>query len=167
MRQPFRTARGTRFQLGRRLRLRFPLRDRLEMLAATMGFYALLILIPVMLIWPSSFWPLLAAMLGLSLFYTITLPWLPGQDGLAKSLPLTLIALVGMLLYSWYVQSTALADIFNRVVGLTGLSVFVGAELQGMSPRMRGEQANWGWEAIIAVLLGLAYWLIPRLMGWR
>jgi len=147
--------------------VRFPLRDRLEMLAATMGFYALLILIPVMLIWPSSFWPLLAAMLGLSLFYAITLPWLPGQDGLAKSLPLTVIALAGMLLYSWYAQSTSLADIFNRVVGLTGLSVFVGAELQGMSPRMRGEQANWGWEAIIGVLLGLVYWLIPPLMGWR
>ncbi len=147
--------------------VRFPLRDRLEMLAATMGFYAMLILIPVALLWPSSFWPLLAAMLGLSLFYAITLPWLPGIDGLAKSLPLGLIALAGMLLYSWFVHSTALADIFNRVVGLTGLSVFVGAELQGMSPRMRGEQANWGWEAIIAVLLGLAYWLIPRLMGWR
>ncbi len=147
--------------------VRFPLRDRLEMLAATMGFYALLILIPVALLWPASFWPLLAAMLGLSLFYAITLPWLPGSDGLAKSLPLTLIALAGMLLYSWYVQSTALADIFNRVVGLSGLSVFVGAELQGMSPRMRGEQANWGWEAIIAVILGLAYWLIPLLMDWR
>jgi SAM-dependent methyltransferase len=145
----------------------FPLLDRLEMLAATMGFYALLILVPVALLWPSSFWPLLAAMLGLSLFYTITLPWIPGRDGLAKSLPLALIALTGMLLYSWYVQSTALADIFNRVVGLTGLSVFVGAELQGMSPRMRGEQANWGWEAIIAVCLGLAYWLIPGLTGWR
>jgi ubiquinone/menaquinone biosynthesis C-methylase UbiE len=147
--------------------VRFPLRDRLEMLAATMGFYGLMILIPVALIWPASFWPLLAAMLGLSLFYAITLPWLPGQDGLAKSLPLAVIALAGMLVYSWYVHSTALTDIFNRLVGLTGLSVFVGAELQGMSPKMRGEQANWGWEVIIAVFLALAYWLIPRLLGWR
>jgi hypothetical protein len=103
----------------------------------------------------------------LSLFYAITLPWLPGQDGLAKSLPLAVIALAGMLVYSWYVHSTALTDIFNRLVGLTGLSVFVGAELQGMSPKMRGEQANWGWEVIIAVFLALAYWLIPRLLGWR
>jgi ubiquinone/menaquinone biosynthesis C-methylase UbiE len=147
--------------------VRFPLRDRLEMLAATLGFYGLMILIPVALIWPSSFLPLLAAMFGLSLFYAIVLPWLPGHDGLAKSLPLTLIALVGMLFYSWRVDSTALLDIFNRVVSLTGLSVFVGAELQGMSPLMRGEQANWGWEAIVAVVLGLAYWLVPILLGWR
>ncbi len=147
--------------------VRFPLRDRLEMLAATMGFYGLMILVPVALIWPSSFWPLLVAMLGLSLFYAITHPWLPGHDGLAKSVPLALIALAGMLIYSWRVDSMALADIFNRLVGLTGLSVFVGAELQGMSPRMRGEQANWGWEAIIAVVLLLAYWLIPTLLDWR
>lgn len=147
--------------------VRFPLRDRLEMLMATMGFYGLLILVPVALIWPSSLWPLIAAMLGLSLFYAVTLPWLPGKDGLAKSIPLTLITLVGMLLYSWRVDSLELADLFNRVVGLTGLSVFVGGELQGMSPRMRGEQANWGWEALIAVVLGLAYWLVPILLGWR
>ncbi len=147
--------------------VRFPLRDRLEMVAATMGFYGLMILIPVALIWPSSFWPLLVAMFGLSIFYAITLPWLPGHDGLAKSLPLALIALAGMLLYSWRVDSMALPDIFNRFVGLTGLSVFVGAELQGMSPRMRGEQANWSWEALIAVVLGLAYWLVPILLGWR
>jgi len=45
--------------------------------------------------------------------------------------------------------------------------VFIGAELQGMSPLMRGEQANWGWEALIGSLLGLAYWLVPVFMGWR
>jgi hypothetical protein len=36
-----------------------------------------------------------------------------------------------------------------------------------MSPLMRGEQANWSWEAIIGVTLGLIYWLVPQLIGWR
>jgi hypothetical protein len=31
---------------------------------------------------------------------------------------------------------------------------------------MRGEQANWGWEAVIAGFLGALYWLVPRLLGW-
>lgn len=35
-------------------------------------------------------------------------------------------------------------DLFHWAVILTGLSVFTAAELQGMSPLMRGEQANWG-----------------------
>ena len=53
------------------------------------------------------------------------------------------------------------------MVGLTGLSVFTGAELQGMSPLMRGEQANWGWEAVIGLVLGAVYWLVPLVLGWR
>ena len=57
--------------------------------------------------------------------------------------------------------------LFKWVVGLTGLSVFTAAELQGMSPLMRGEQANWGWEAAIAMVLGLIYWLTPLALGWR
>jgi ubiquinone/menaquinone biosynthesis C-methylase UbiE len=158
---------GARKKTDDMRQVKFPLGDRLEMMAATMGFYGLMILVPTALIWPSSFWPLFSALLGLSLFYTIMLPWLPGKDGLAKSVPLALFALSGMLLYSWAVDSLVAADMFNRVVGMTGLSVFVGGELQGMSPRMRGEQANWGWEALIAVVLGLAYWLIPVFSGWR
>ena len=57
--------------------------------------------------------------------------------------------------------------IADSVAGLTGLSVFTAAELQGMSPLMRGEQANWGWEAVIGVALGAIYWLAPRALGWR
>jgi hypothetical protein len=57
--------------------------------------------------------------------------------------------------------------LFNWILGLTGLSVFTAAELQGMSPLMRGEQANWGWEAAIGVTLGLVYWLAPMALGWR
>jgi ubiquinone/menaquinone biosynthesis C-methylase UbiE len=145
----------------------FPLRDRLEMTAVTLGLYALLILIPIAIFWRSIFWPTLIAMAALSAFYALTLPWLPGRDGLAKSLPLALIALVGMLVYSIIWDPASIDVLFARAIGVTALSVFIAAELQGMSPLMRGEQANWGWEAVIGGFLGLTYWLVPNLMGWR
>ncbi len=145
----------------------FPLRDRLEMTAVTLGFYALLILIPIAIFWWSIFWPTLIAMAALSAFYAVALPWLPGRDGLAQSLPLALIALAGMLAYSTIWDPAAIDVMFARALGVTALSVFIAAELQGMSPLMRGEQANWGWEAVIGGLLGLTYWLVPNVMGWR
>jgi len=147
--------------------VQFPLRDRMEMTAVTLGFYALLILIPIAIFWRSMFWPTLIAMVALSAFYAVALPWLPGRDGLAKSLPLALIGLAGMLVYSTLWDPASIDILFARAIGVSALSVFIAAELQGMSPLMRGEQANWGWEAVIGGLLGLAYWLIPTVAGWR
>ncbi|MGA9531719.1 MAG: corrinoid protein-associated methyltransferase CpaM, partial [Anaerolineales bacterium] len=125
----------------------FPLGARLEMMAATLGFYALLILIPVAIFWRSLFWPMTFALFALSGFYALTLPWIPGHDGLEKSGPLAIIAVAGMLVYSWLWDPASAAILFGRAVGMIALSVFIAAELQGMSPRMRGEQANWTWEA--------------------
>jgi hypothetical protein len=147
--------------------VRFPLKDRLEMVSVTLGFYGLLILVPVLIFWRSMFWPVLASLAGLSYFYAVFHPWLPGRDGLVKSLPLAAIALAGGLAYSALWDPVPTPRLFNRVLGLTALSVFTGAELQGMSPRMRGEQANWAWEALIGAGLGLVYWLGPVLVGWR
>jgi ubiquinone/menaquinone biosynthesis C-methylase UbiE len=147
--------------------VRFPLKDRLEMVTVTLGFYGLLILVPVLIFWRSIFWPITASLLGLSYFYTIVHPWLPGRDGLYKSIPLTMITLIGFIGYSlvWPLSSSISA--FHWGVGLTGLSVFVAAELQGMSPLMRGEQANWFWEGVIGAGLALTYWILPLTLGWR
>ena len=82
-------------------------------------------------------------------------------------MPLALTALAGFAVYVVLRGGFPVPRIFNWVVGLTGLSVFVGGEMQGMSPRMRGEQANWGWEAVVGVCLGLIYWLVPMALGWR
>ena len=41
----------------------------------------------------------------------------------------------------------------------------VGAEFQGMSPLMRGEQGNWGIETWVG-LGTLAAYFLPRLAGW-
>ena len=148
-------------------RVQFPLRDRLEMTTVTLGFYGLIILLPVLLFWRSMFWPIAASLVGLSYFYGAVHPWLPGRDGLLKSIPLAAIALAGLAVYTTLWQPLPAPQRFNWTLGLVGLSVFSGAELQGMSPLMRGEQANWGWEAVIALVLLLLYWLVPPILGWR
>jgi ubiquinone/menaquinone biosynthesis C-methylase UbiE len=147
--------------------VRFPLKDRLEMVTVTLGFYGLLILVPVAIFWRSLFWSLLFSLVGLSYFYAAIHPWLPGRDGLLKSVPLALIALAGLATYIVLWHPLPWPRIVNWSLGLIGLSVFTAAELQGMSPLMRGEQANWGWEVAIGVLLGLTYWLLPHALGWR
>jgi 2-polyprenyl-3-methyl-5-hydroxy-6-metoxy-1,4-benzoquinol methylase len=146
--------------------VKFPLRDRLEMVTVTLGFYALLILLPVLIFWRSQFWPVTFSLLGLGYFYAVVHPWLPGRDGLYKSIPLAAIALAGLFAYAAFWDPLPTQQFFHWMVGLTGLSVFTGAELQGMSPLMRGEQANWSAEALIGVALVAAYWLVPLAMGW-
>lgn len=147
--------------------VRFPWRQRLEMVTVTLGFYGLLLLLPIWFFWRSLFFPLAATLIPLSYFYALVHPWLPGRDGLAKSIPLAFIALAGLLIYTQLAGPVPSLSLYHHALGVVGVSVFTAAELQGMSPLMRGEQANWGWEAVIAVFLGLLYWLVPLLMGWR
>lgn len=145
--------------------VRFPLKDRLEMVTVTLGFYGLLLLLPVFLFWRHLFVPLAAALIPLSYVYAIVHVWLPGRDGLAKSVPLALIALAGMAVYSALWDPTTWHGVYNRALGMIALSVFTAAELQGMSPLMRGEQANWIWEGIIGIALGVLYWVGGMVSG--
>jgi SAM-dependent methyltransferase len=145
--------------------VQFPLKDRIEMMTVMLGFYGFMLLIAVAIFWRHLLWPVTITMLGLSYFYAVTLPWLPGRDGLYKSVPLAVIAVAGLLAYRYLLSPMPGLQFFHWVVGLTGFAVFTAAEMQGMSPRMRGEQANWSWEAGIGVVLGLVYWLGPRLLG--
>lgn len=74
----------------------------------------------------------------------------------------------GRLVYLLGVSSPMpISRLFNWAIGLTALSVFAAAELQGMSPLMRGEQGNWKWEGLIGAVLALLYWLVPLGLGWR
>lgn len=145
----------------------FPLKDRLEMVTVTLGFYALFILIPIAIFWRSVFWPATLSMLGISYFYAVLMPWLPGSDGRAKSLPLALIAWIGLMAFTLLFDPVPAPSLFRRSLGVVGLSIFSAAELQGMSPLMRGEQANWIWEGALGGALGLIYWLVPMALGWR
>ncbi len=138
-------------------RVDFPLKDRLEMVTVTLGFYGLMILLPLFIWWRPLFWPVTAALVGLSYFYAVIHPYLPGKDGLWKSIPLAAIALTGLLVYCTLFTRLPPRALLNWSLGLIGLSVFTGGELQGMSPLMRGEQANWGIEAVVGVVLLVVY----------
>lgn len=146
--------------------VRFPLKDRLEMVTVTLGFYGLLILIPVFIFLHALFWSIAISLIGLSYFYAVVHPWLPGNDGRMKSFPLAVIALSGLLVYALLGSPMTTLSLFHWTLGLIGLSIFTAGELQGMSPLMRGEQANWGWELSFGVFLGLIYWLTPLVLGW-
>ena len=81
-------------------------------------------------------------------------------------MPLALIALAGLYAYSALRGHLPPRRLFNWTVGLVGLAVFTGAELQGMSPLMRGEQANWVWEGVIGAVLLAVYLAGSRLVNW-
>ncbi len=147
--------------------VRFPLKDRLEMGTVTLGFYALLILIPVFFFWRGLFWPITLSLIGLSYFYAIVHPWLPGKDGLVKSISLTITTILGLMLYTTLWGPMPAKSLFNWTLGLIALAVFTAGEMQGMSPLMRGEQANWGWEALMGVTLGLVYLVVHLVVSWR
>jgi ubiquinone/menaquinone biosynthesis C-methylase UbiE len=147
--------------------IEFPIKDRLEMVTGTLSLYGLMILIPIAIFLRHLFLPTALAMIALSYFYAIFLPWIPGRDGLAKAVPLATLSILGMLVFSSTFDPVSGNELFNRVIGVSALSIFVSGEFQGMSPLMRGEQANWIPEVMIAVLLGLLYWIVPMIVGWR
>jgi hypothetical protein len=94
--------------------VRFPLKDRLEMVTVTLGFYGLLILLPILIFWRHLFWPVAASLFGLSYFYAVVLPWLPGRDGLQKSISLSLIAVFGLLVYRFGFQCLPSSCLIGR-----------------------------------------------------
>jgi ubiquinone/menaquinone biosynthesis C-methylase UbiE len=147
-------------------KVRFPLLDRLEMLVTVLSFYSLMILLPVLIFWRGIFWPVTIAMVCMGLFYAIFLPYIPGKDGLQKAVPFTGLVLVGFYVYTLFAPPMEITAMFNWGLGLVGLAVFTTAELQGTSPLMRGEQANWIAEGIIGTVLVLVYFLVPTILGW-
>lgn len=159
---------GSGYKKDDRMRtVEFPIKDRLEMVSGTFGLYGLMFLFPIAVFWRHLFWPSLLAMAGLSYFYGLALPWLPGKDGLWKSIPMAIISVIGVFLFSALFDPVSGESLFNRAFGIGALAIFISGEFQGMSPKMRGEQANWIPEGIIAVILILIYWLTPIILGWR
>jgi ubiquinone/menaquinone biosynthesis C-methylase UbiE len=143
----------------------FPLKRRLEMTAAMWGLYALLLGIGLGLLWRTVFWPAMAAMTALSLFYGLFLPWLPGRDGLYKGLSLAALTVVGTLAYSVALAPAAALTLANRCLGLGLMAFLISGEFQGMSPQMRGEEGNWGIEAVVGVMVLVLYLALPHVPG--
>ena len=77
------------------------------------------------------------------------------------------LVLAGFLIFNLFVPGMAVEAQFRWGIGLAGLSIFTAAEMQGSSPLMRGEQANWIPEAILGAVLLVVYFLVPLLLGWN
>jgi 2-polyprenyl-3-methyl-5-hydroxy-6-metoxy-1,4-benzoquinol methylase len=131
--------------------VQFPLRDRLEMTTVMLFLYAFLLLIPILIFWRPYAFLIYGLMIAISYFYGIFLPWIPGRDGLGKGAVLALLTLVGLWAWSLGWGHLEPASLFGWSLGLGFLAFFVGAEFQGMSPLMRGEQANWSVEGLVGL----------------
>jgi ubiquinone/menaquinone biosynthesis C-methylase UbiE len=142
--------------------VQFPLRDRLEMTTVAFFFYGMILAILALIFWRSSLTLLLGLMALISYFYGVFLPWLPGRDGLAKGVTLAGLTLAG--LWGWSIGWGHLTapSLLYWSLGLGYLAFFIGGEFQGMSPLMRGEQANWNIEGLVGVSV-LAIYGVSRL----
>jgi ubiquinone/menaquinone biosynthesis C-methylase UbiE len=143
--------------------VQFPLKDRLEMTTVVFIFYGLTLAILGLIFWRPFTLIILGAMVALSYFYGIFLPWLPGRDGLGKGITLVVLTLFGLWGWSFGWGHLPPLLLFNWSLGLGFLAFFVGGEFQGMSPLMRGEQANWTIEGMVG-LATLAVYGAGRLL---
>ncbi len=141
----------------------FPLKDRLEMTTAVLFFYAAILGVAGALFWRPYALTVLALTALISYVYGVFLPWLPGRDGLAKGITLAGLTLLGLWGWSYGWGQLPPLALFNWSLGLGLLAFLVGGEFQGMSPLMRGEQANWSLMSL-AGLATLAVYGAGRLL---
>jgi hypothetical protein len=135
----------------------FSLKDRLEMTTVMVVFYGIIFTILCLILWRPYTLLLLSFMVGISYFYGVFLPWLPGRDGLSKGATLAALTLLGLWAWSFGWGHLPAASLFNWSLGLGFLAFLIGGEFQGMSPLLRGEQANWSIEGIVGLTTLVAY----------
>ena len=75
------------------------------------------------------------------------------------------MTLVGLWAWSFGWGHLAWGPLLNWSLGLGFLSFFIGSEFQGMSPLMRGEQANWTLEGLVGLGTLIVYALLRFIPG--
>jgi SAM-dependent methyltransferase len=143
----------------------FPLKARLEMTTVTLIFYAVLLIILFLIFWRPYALLLLGLTAAIAYFYGVFLPWIPGRDGLGKGGVLTALTLAGLVIWSLGWGHLSVPALLNWSLGLGFLAFFVGAEFQGMSPLMRGEQGNWTIEGLVGLVVLIVYGASRLLVG--
>jgi ubiquinone/menaquinone biosynthesis C-methylase UbiE len=143
----------------------FPLKARLEMTTVTLIFYAVPLIIPFLIFWQPYALPLLGLSAAIAYFYGVFLPWIPGRDGLGKGVTLAALTLTGLVIWSLGWGHLSPGALLNWSLGLGFLAFFVGAEFQGMSPLMRGEQGNWTIEGLVGLVVLIVYGASRLLIG--
>jgi SAM-dependent methyltransferase len=143
----------------------FPLKARLELTTVTLIFYAVPLIILFLIFWQSYALPLLGLTAAIAYFYGVCLPRIPGRDGLGKGVTLAALTLIGLVTWSLGWGHLSPGALLNWSLGLGFLSFFVGAEFQGMSPLMRGEQGNWTIEGLVGLVVLIVYGASRLLIG--
>jgi hypothetical protein len=154
-----------RKKTGAMRHVQFPLKDRLEMTTVMVVFYGIIFTILCLIFWRPYTLTLLGIMAGLSYLYGLFLPRLPGRDGLGKGVTMTILTLLGLWAWSFGWGHLSTVSLFNWSLGLGFLAFFIGGEFQGMSPLMRGEQANWSIEGLVGLATLFAYFAGRFLLG--
>ena len=145
--------------------VRFLLRDRLEMTSVMVFFYGFFAILLGLLFWREAVWAVLAVMIVISFVYGLFHPWIPGKDGLEKGISLAALSLLALWSWSFVWGNLPTENLFNWSLALGYLSFFIGAEYQGMSPLLRGEQSNWAIEGLVGIGALLAYGVGRLLFG--
>jgi ubiquinone/menaquinone biosynthesis C-methylase UbiE len=143
----------------------FPLKARLEMTTVVSMFYVVPLIILFLIFWRPYMLPLLGLSAVLAYFYGVFLPWIPGRDGLGKGAVLATLTLAGLAIWSLGWGHLSPEAWLNWSLGLGFLAFFVGAEFQGMSPLMRGEQGNWTVEGLVGLAVLIVYGASRLLVG--
>ncbi len=131
--------------------VQFPLKSRLEMTTVMVIFYGVIFALVALIFWRAHILLLLGLMALISYIFGIFLPWIPGRDGLAKGVILSALTLIGLGGWSFGWGHLAVQALLDWSLGLGFLAFFIGSEFQGMSPLMRGEQANWSIEGLVGL----------------
>ena len=147
------------------IHVHFPLRDRLEMTTVAFVFYGVILAILALIFWRPHILLLIGLMALISYTYGIFLPWIPGHDGLSKGIALSILTLIGLWAWSFGSGHFAAQSLLHWSLGLGYLAFFIGAEFQGMSPLMRGEQANWNIEGLVGVSALIIYGVSRLFLG--
>jgi len=148
---------GGRIKTDEMRRVRFSLKDRLEMTTVMVIFYGFFAIILGLIFWRAHTWTVLAAMVAISYFYGVFHAWIPGRDGLEKGIVLSILTILGLWGWSYGWGHLPPLALFNWSLGLGFLAFFIGAEYQGMSPLLRGEQSNWTIEGLVGMGTLIAY----------
>jgi len=149
-------------------RARFPLGDRLQMAVMWAAPMSLLAGIPVAIFNPGALPGMLGLIWGFTLFVYALYPqverFVPGPVGLVKTVLLGLLGAAGILAYGLGPGGWGTGRVAGWVVGLLGVALVLGFDLEGTSPLRAGATVGyWAarWPGVLKAWRLIGYELEP------
>jgi NAD-dependent dihydropyrimidine dehydrogenase PreA subunit len=145
-------------------RARFPLPARLEMAVMWAAPMSLLVGIPVAIISLRSLPGVLALIWAFTLclyaFYEPVNRFVPGAVGMVKTLVLALLGVGGVVTYSLVIGHWSLASVTNWSMGILGVALVLGFDLEGTSPLQAGATVSYWvarWPGVLKLWARIGY----------